>query len=292
MRLVHDLKLLTNPKAKEKALSLRVTQDQFLHQMETCITWEIATIDLVDQTFCTSFCAVLMNIPDPTEPTAKLFHLVNITFNWDGYIFRFHPSRSQMARDVVAGLLVFLTGIWSGLVDPTKFHKFFSATAIERAQDAWWDAKDKCVVTLADKELDNLLKADPDMAFTAPAVEVDTSNLPLTDQTSNKVINSGLLSSSSVSTFRTAATTKTNLKSSQSKGHVPTNTKSSTSATSALGQPDNQVSAVTSTTGLLQSDLELKQLLMCLLQALQPSPPPNPSISDGLPGGPKSRTSS
>jgi len=125
MHLVRDLKLLTNPKVKEKALSLCITQDQFLHQTETCITWEIATIDLVDKTLCTLFRAVLMNILDPTEPAAKLFHSVNITFNRDGYIFRFHPSCSQTARDVVAGLLVFLTGIWSGIIDPTKFHKFF-----------------------------------------------------------------------------------------------------------------------------------------------------------------------
>jgi len=125
MRLVRDLKLLTNPKAKDKALSLRVTQDQFLHQTETCITWEIATIDLINKTLRMSFRAVLMNIPDPTEPAAKLFHSVNITFNCDGYIFCFHPSHSQTARDVVAGLLVFLTGIWSGIIDPTKFHKFF-----------------------------------------------------------------------------------------------------------------------------------------------------------------------
>jgi len=180
MRLVRDLKLLTNPKAKDKALSLRITQDQFLHQTETCITWEIATIDLIDKTLRTSFHAVLMNIPDPTEPAVKLFHSVNITFNRDSYIFRFHTSRSQTTRDVVAGLLVFPTGIWSGIIDPTKFHKFFLATAIEWAHEAWWDAEDKCVVTLADKELDNLLKVDPDMAFTAQVVEVDTSNLPST----------------------------------------------------------------------------------------------------------------
>jgi len=37
MRLVRDLKLLTNIKAKEKARSLRATQGQFLQQTETCI---------------------------------------------------------------------------------------------------------------------------------------------------------------------------------------------------------------------------------------------------------------
>jgi len=147
-------------------------------------------------------------------------------------------------------------------------------------------------VTLADKELDNLLKVDPDMAFTAQVVEVDTSNLPSMNTTSNTVLNAGLLSLSSVSTFRTAATTKTNINTSQPKGRAPSTNQSSASAKSAPGQADDQVSAVTGTTGILQSDPELKHLLVCLLQALQPTPTLNPSTSDGPPGGPKSGTSS
>jgi len=147
-------------------------------------------------------------------------------------------------------------------------------------------------VTLADKELDNLLKVDPDMAFTAQVVEVDTSNLPSMNTTSNMVLNAGLLSSSSVSTFRTAATTKTNINTSQPKGLAPSTNQSSASAKSAPGQADDQVSAVTSTTGILQSNPESKHLLVCLLQVLQPTPTLNPSTSDGPPSSPKSGTSS
>jgi len=131
MCLVHDLKLLTNTKAKEKAHSLQATQGQFLQQTETCITWEIVTIDLEDKTLCNSLRAILMNIPDPEHLDTKLFHSVNKMFKQDGYIFRFHPSRDQNAQEVVAGLLVFLKGIWSGVVNVEKFNKFFSAMALE-----------------------------------------------------------------------------------------------------------------------------------------------------------------
>jgi len=139
MCLVHDLKLLTNTKAKEKAHSLQATQGQFLQQTETCITWEIVTIDLEDKTLCNSLRAILMNILDPEHLDTKLFHSVNKMFKQDGYIFHFHPSRGQNAREVVAGLLVFLKGIWSGVVNVEKFNKFFSAMALEQAKEAWWD---------------------------------------------------------------------------------------------------------------------------------------------------------
>jgi len=35
-----------------------------------------------------------------------------------------------------------------------KFNKFFTSSAIERAEDAWWDAKNKCVVTQAYTKLE------------------------------------------------------------------------------------------------------------------------------------------
>jgi len=67
-----------------------------------------------------------MNILDPTNPAGKLFHTINKMFIRDGYIFWFHPSRSQQACEVVAGLLAFLKGLWHGTINAEKFHKFFT----------------------------------------------------------------------------------------------------------------------------------------------------------------------
>jgi len=44
MWLVRDHKLLTNTKAKAKAVSLQANQQWFLSNMETCITWELSTL--------------------------------------------------------------------------------------------------------------------------------------------------------------------------------------------------------------------------------------------------------
>ncbi len=268
MRLVRDFKLLTNINAKEKARSLRATQGQFLQQTETCITWEIATIDLEDKTLRNSLRAILMNIPDPEHLDMKLFHSVNKMFKQDGYIFRFHPSRGQNAREVVAGLLVFLKGIWSGVVNVEKFNKFFSVTALERAKEAWWDPENRCVITKADRELELLLTADKDMIFQAKAITIDTTQVA---QATSSTGNDGLLSTGSISTFRTN-TSKPPLK----RQRQPQVSKASTPTT-------DTVSTTTGLTGFSASDPELKQLLLVLLQTLQNSSLP----SSGSTGGPK-----
>jgi len=177
MCLVHDFKLLMNIKAKEKACSLHAIQAQFLQQMETCLTWEIASLDLEDKTLYNSLRVILMNIPNPEDMMVKLFHSVNCMFKQDGYIFRFHPDRGQNAWEMVAGLLVFLKGIWGGLINVENFNKFFSASALEHAKEAWWEPVDHCVITKADCELELLMMVDKDMAFTPMAVQVDTSKV-------------------------------------------------------------------------------------------------------------------
>jgi len=116
MRLVHDHKLLTNTKAKAKAASLWANQEHFLKNMETCISCKIATIDLPDNTIGANLWHLIMNIPNPNKPTECLFHAVNKMFHHDGYIFCFNPSKSQCAREIIAGLLVFLQGTWKPML--------------------------------------------------------------------------------------------------------------------------------------------------------------------------------
>ncbi len=133
--------------------------------METCSTWEIATLELMDQETQADLCLIIMNVLDPINPKCKLFHAVNKMFIRDGYIVRFHPSRSQQARKVVAGLLVFLTGLWCAMINTLKFHKFFTVGAIEHSKDNWWDAKTLHVVMKADQEMVNILTFNMDLMF-------------------------------------------------------------------------------------------------------------------------------
>jgi len=122
----------------------------------------------------------------------------------NGAILRFHPSRIQNARDVVAGLCVYIKGLWQGVVDEQKFNKFFTDTVIDRAKDAWWDPTQKCVITQADEEMAVILKADTDLIFVDKKVilNVPGNSTALSTQQHNDV-----MSTSSVSTFRTTGTT-------------------------------------------------------------------------------------
>jgi len=98
----------------------------------------------------------------------------------------------------VAGLLVFLQGTWVETIDANKFNKFFTVSAIKRAVDAWWDAKDCCVVTQVDANMADIIKNDMDLFFPKEVIAIDLTNL---DQAT--AVTEGLLSTGLVSTFQT-----------------------------------------------------------------------------------------
>jgi len=170
-----------------------------------CITWEIATLDLEDHSTEATLRQIIMNIPDPANLASRLFHSVNQMFNKNGSILRFHPTHSQNARDVVAGLCIYIKGLWQGIIDEQKFNKFFTDTALERAKDAWWDPQQRCVVTQADEEMNAILKADTDLIFLDKKVILNVPGTT-TSGINHQQNNSDLMSTTSVSTFRTTAT--------------------------------------------------------------------------------------
>jgi len=200
-----------------------------------------------------------MNIPDPVQPASKLFHAVNKMYSRDGFIFRFHPSRGQQAREVVAGLLVFLTGLWDGMINTTKFHKFFTDGAIERAREAWWDTETLCVATKADQEMTNILTYDTDLIFPETKVELEmsgsTSLAPMIAK-----IQDDLLSTGSISTFRSLVT------SASTNTHAMRCSTTRSKATKSKTTKATDSDSVTSSVNLSESDLHI--LLTRLTQAL------------------------
>jgi len=200
---------------------------------------------------------LIMNIPDPANPKSRLFHSVNKMFIKKEYILRFHPSRSQNARDVVAGLCVYIKGLWQGVIDVSKFNKFFTDTAIDRAKDAWWDPTQRCVMTQADEEMQSILKADSDLIFREKKVIVDVPHTTTT-MTGSSQGSDDMLSTSSISTFRTKGTTTTH-KSRATKGKVK------------LPSATNTVASETDTTlsGSTLTEKDISLLLSRIMQALQ-----------------------
>jgi len=105
-----------------------------------------------------------------------------------------------MAREAVAGLPVFLQGMWGENMAANKFHKFFTALAIKQVVDAWWDQDERCMVTQADADMENIIQNDMDLFFPKKEEEIDIN---LTNLDKEEVETEGLLSVGSISTFWT-----------------------------------------------------------------------------------------
>jgi len=114
----------------------------------------------------------------------------------NGYIFCFNPNSAQ---EIVTDLLVYLQGMWTPMVEPPKFNKFFTGPTIERAANAWWDTKERCIVTKVDAELEDLINQDIDLMFPDDAITVDMTQIQETEADVG-------MSTGSISTFCTTAT--------------------------------------------------------------------------------------
>jgi len=75
---------LTNAAAKTKAVSLHTTQQQFLENMDSCISWEVISLELVDKVTQASLHQLIMAIPDLDGPEQWLFYLVNKMYSNNG----------------------------------------------------------------------------------------------------------------------------------------------------------------------------------------------------------------
>jgi len=253
--LVHDYKQLTNIRAKEQAKCLCSMKERFLKNSQMCITWELSTIDLKDWTLCTTLRYVLMNILDPEKPSELLFHAVSNMMAKDTFIFCFHPSKSQSAQEVIAGLLIFLKGMWGGIIPADKLHKFFTADALIRAKDAWWDPEGKCVVTMADAELEKLVqKGNLETEYSDQRVEVDLKGLKDEGNQAQDNGTDSFMSTRSLSMFRTKKTKALTKPQSLNKSQ-----KSNTSQSNHA----SLLSALTST------NHEINNILQTLVAALQ-----------------------
>jgi len=87
MRMVRELHLLTNADAKAKAASLKTTQHRFLDNMDSCISWEVVTLNLVDKATQASVSQLIMAIPNLNGPEQRLFHSINKMYSNKRYIF-------------------------------------------------------------------------------------------------------------------------------------------------------------------------------------------------------------
>jgi len=69
MQLVKELQILINANVKAKAASLRTSQQRFLANIDSCISCEVAMLDLINKATHASLCQLIMTSPTQKFPT-------------------------------------------------------------------------------------------------------------------------------------------------------------------------------------------------------------------------------
>jgi len=96
-------------------------------------------------------------------------------------------------------MCVYIKDLWQGVIDDSKFNKFFTDTALDYVKDAWWDPTQKCIIAWADEEMASILQTNKDLIFINKQVIV---NMPSGAPTKKEPQGSNdILSMGSVSIF-------------------------------------------------------------------------------------------
>jgi len=151
--------------------------------------------------------------------------------------------------------------MWTPTVEQSKFNKFFTGPTIEWVANAWWDTKERCVITKADAELEDLINQDIDLMFPEDAITVDMTQIAMEAEVG--------MSTGSISTFCTTATPQAKAGARLSNKHESTQAPKETSA--------DQASVLTGTS---MSEVDFIALMQQVTEALQikssqPKSPPS-----------------
>jgi len=144
--------------------------------------------------------------PWPHEPCIASLSLGEQDVQSKGYHLPIPPHLQSKCTRHCHGMCVYIKGIWQGVIDDSKFNKFFSYFAIDHAKDVWWDLTQKCIITSADEEMTSMLQKDKDLIFNNKQVII---NMPSGAPTKKEPQGSNdILSMGSVSTFWMMGTTQ------------------------------------------------------------------------------------
>lgn len=164
MRLVPEIMMLSNPKARENFRRLSNRQAGFTQKVQTCRTWEIASLDHRDHHLDNdSLRSLLMKIYSQSFPHLTLFHSIDPHWRGDGFEISFLPQVEEEARAMIMGMLPFLRHHVK--VPNYYLDKCFSSSAVARANTARWNVELGAVITEDDDWLNSIDGAGNDTAY-------------------------------------------------------------------------------------------------------------------------------
>lgn len=200
LRLVPNMTDLMNAHSRTKSLRLVQRQAAFLENIQAATTWEIAVLDYRDRNLknCT-LRDLIMSIRSIDHPTMSLFFAVDRHWKGEGYIFNFLPQFESEARATMTSLLPYLRHMVGPGYD-SHVNKFFTPSAIARAEGAVWDETSQTVRSLKDRIVDELMDCDMECQFTRLPASIEDA--PVDNTMANNTQAISIHTEDSVSTFR------------------------------------------------------------------------------------------
>ena len=172
---------MISPETRQNVARLRVWQDHFQKQIERCVTWDFEALDFVDLRLGCSLRDLIMIFESRTVVGQPLFHMVDQTWDKNGYQFGLFPNVDSEAWSMITSLIPFL---WHHYQE--SIVKWFSDAAQHRAPGAEWDLDKGCVKTLDNLAFSWMITEEGYAFFETPLVAAqaavarpDLSNLQL-----------------------------------------------------------------------------------------------------------------
>ena len=180
VRLCPQVQDASDPSSTVKFERLRIRQAAFLANVYKTLSGDIGVLDFVDEKLeGKSLRNLIMNIRD--EEGTRIFVSVDRHFLGRGFVFQYTSKFQTLAPAWIRGLLPFL----KSQVDQSlheQLQKCFTMDAIKRSLAYVWDTEKRCVVSAADRLIDDLLEGyDLDEEFEFPDTDTTKFELDITE---------------------------------------------------------------------------------------------------------------
>jgi hypothetical protein len=164
-----EINSMISPDTCQNVTRLRSRQDNFQQQILSAISWDISALDFVDVKIGRSLREPVMKIESRQTPGQQLFHLVDETWNQNGFHFAFSSTVKAEARAMMMSLIPFLVHHYND-----SAVKWISSSAKRRAAGASWDPEKGCVKTSDDEAVSWMMTEKGFSAFNQAALVKDS----------------------------------------------------------------------------------------------------------------------
>ena len=163
LRFVKPVSDAINPTERGKLEKLRARQKAFTASIKTCETRDIIQLDYKPDEVPITLRQMIMDIKSAEFKDTSLFHMVDLDWKQDAYIFQFSPKLQAEAECMIHTLLPYLQGVYNN----NDIEFFFSAQCQDRCLDMVYDHERGRVVDQDDESLqdENFEEEDKFLGF-------------------------------------------------------------------------------------------------------------------------------